>query len=391
MYASVSKMWLLFAGICIVFAVEPTHLATVDGFLSASTTQQLLQLTEVAEVMPTYSGTLVMCNGVTVAVQLLLLRSGLPYRTEINPKIALHAPTVAWELDRLDQVAPLVNGYGDGQYTPPNLGSGVDIFVLDTGINKNSAELLGRVIRPTSWKNEPPSLGTHHGTYVASVAGGKLLGVAHNATLWDIKLPRGPEPIIFVCDAIMALNWVLAHAPTKTFVVVMSWSAPYSPSINILCDRIQQVGGVLIAAAGNEGSATKACQNSPTSANSVLAIAATDQLDHQASFSNYGSCVFAYAAGVDVIGASSTVNNGIVVYSGTSTSAPVTAGVAAILIAKEGLTTPDAVRQRLLDTSLQNVVKSAGANTPNRLINMAQLEANNAELTSSTGSYRILF
>jgi subtilisin family serine protease len=335
---------------------------------------------------------LVMCNGVTVAMQLLLLRSGLAYRTEVNPQIALHAPTVAWELDRMDQVAPLVNGYGDGQYTPPGLGSGVDIFILDTGINKFSSELIGRVVRPVSWKNEAPALGTHHGTYVASVAGGKLLGVAQNATLWDIKLPRGSEPIIYVCDAIMALNWVLSHAPSRTFVVVMSWSAPYSPSINLLCDKIRQAGGVLIAAAGNEASSLKPCQNSPSSASSVLSMAAVDQLDHQASFSNYGSCVFAYAAGVDVIGASSTVNNGIVVYSGTSTSAPVTAGVAAIIIALEGFPTPDTVQQRLIDLSLKNVVKSAGANTPNRLINMAQLEkASNAEPPASSTTRKTVF
>jgi subtilisin family serine protease len=382
---------LIFVLIAAALAVEPTHLATVDGVLNSGTIEQLTQLSEVAEVVSMPQQTMIMCNGVTVGMQLILLRSGFRYRVEANPEILLHAETVAWQLDRLDQVAPLANSYGDGQYNAPGLGTGVNILIMDTGVNAQNTELLGRVVRPVSWKNELPCIGSHHGTWVASIAAGQHLGAAQGATIWDIKLPRGTSCTIFVCDAVMALNWILDNAPAAPFVVVMSWAAPYSPSINILCDRIRQIGGVLVAAAGNDGSNTKTCQISPASANSVLAIAATDQNDRQASFSNSGSCTFAYAGGVDILGASSTTSTGVVLYSGTSASAPLAGGVAAVLIAKEQLTTPDQVRQRLLDTALVNAVKLAGANTPNRLINLAQLQNSGGGEGIASAERRSLF
>ena len=43
---------------------------------------------------------------------------------------------VPWHLDRLDQIKPLL----DQSYQPIGTGEGVDVYVLDSGINYNHTE-----------------------------------------------------------------------------------------------------------------------------------------------------------------------------------------------------------------------------------------------------------
>ena len=48
---------------------------------------------------------------------------------EEDQEVTVASPTSPWHLDRIDQSSlPL-----DGQFTSPNNGSGVDVYVFDTG------------------------------------------------------------------------------------------------------------------------------------------------------------------------------------------------------------------------------------------------------------------
>jgi len=356
-----------------VRAAEPTDFVTIEGILPQATIDSLLALPEVETVTSDAFYTVIMSNGVSLKLKLALLKTGLKFNIEQNPPLELHGTTGAWQLDRLDQVTALKNGVGNGQYNPPALGSNVPIYVLDTGVNLDHAEFGGRAQRASTWRDEAPCVGSHHGSWVASIAAGRHLGAAPNATVWDVKLAHGADCTIYVCDAVMALSWLLSNPPANVFVVVMSWSTSgSSASINTLCNQLSSMGAVLVAAAGNGASSIAPCQNSPVASGATIAVGAVDSTDRMASFSNYGSCITCFAGGVSIMGASSTSSTGIVVNDGTSASAPLVAGVAAVLIEREKLTSASTARTRILELALKSVVKAAPSGSPNLLANLAR-------------------
>jgi subtilase-type proteinase RRT12 len=65
---------------------------------------------------------------------------------------------------------------------------GVDVYVLDTGINYSNPEFEGRAKQQKDYVNEVPVVGNFHGTFVAGLVGGKLVGVAKKVNLIGMKV-----------------------------------------------------------------------------------------------------------------------------------------------------------------------------------------------------------
>ena len=101
-------------------------------------------------------------------------------------------------------------------------------------------------------------------------------------------------------------------------------------------------GSLIIAAAGNDGDATL---NYPAAYAEVVSVAATDNRDARASFSNANSDVEVAAPGVDVL--STKRGGGYVAFSGTSMATPHAAGVAGVIFTKNPGLTAGQVRSRL--------------------------------------------
>ncbi|KAI9593882.1 peptidase S8/S53 domain-containing protein [Syncephalis fuscata] len=252
---------------------------------------------------------------------------------------------------------------------PSSAGENVDIYVLDTGIDVSNAEFGGRARWGGTFMEgkeitEIDEAG--HGTMVASLIGGRSLGVAKAANI--IARYNGRYAA--------ALSWVWAQYDSKKsprgkpLLSNMSIGSNYDKALNNVVVGLIKKGITVIAAAGNgdqEGQAEDSCFFSPGSTEGVITVGATDIVDRAANFSNFGRCVNINAPGVDVL-ARQAASNLSVTTSGTSFAAPIVSGVVALMMAEAGPLTPDEVTRRLLNGATQDRISSLGPDTPNRLL-----------------------
>lgn len=327
-----------------------------------------------------------MYNGIDTAVSFLEERGYMAVpESNLNVQFFTDEVTPYWHLDRLDEYEyPL-----DGHFRAPGLGTSSNIYVLDTGIDIGNPVFGNRAVR--TYRNEepciadfstnPPTYGTH-GTWVASLAAGNQYGVARGATVHDVKITAGSGCQLYTFQILAALTW-LKSQPTPN-IAVMSWATvgARSPCIEMLCDQLKDGGTAIFAAAGNDGSATEACQISPAAAQSTEAVGATNNngaQDIRATFSNHDACVDVYAPGTALRGANANNRNGIYIASGTSGAAPIAAGLAAVYDSVGnysrggggGSAGVDALLEAVHATALQNVISGVGGDGSSLLVSFA--------------------
>ena len=154
-----------------------------------------------------------------------------------------------------------------------------------------------------------------------------VTGVAFNSPLSICKALGGPLGSGSTADVANCITWVHDKGAK---VISMSLGGGASTTLKQAVDYAWAGGGangsVLVAAAGNDGDATL---NYPAAYPNVVSVAATDDNDARASFSNANSDVEVAAPGVDV---ESTWNDGgYNTISGTSMATPHVSGVTAII------------------------------------------------------------
>jgi subtilisin family serine protease len=270
--------------------------------------------------------------------------------------------TSAWDLGR----------------TSPN----VVVAVVDTGITLNHSDLNGNL-----WVNpgEIPSDGidndgdgkiddvngwdfvnndgdptddetSRHGTHVSGIIGAKgddgsgIAGITWAVRLMSLKILDSTGTGT-VADEIAAIQY--ATAKGAHIINASLGGGGFSQAEK---DAIDAFPGLFVAASGDGGADQvgddndvspiyPACHTSPN----IIAVAATDQDDNLASFSNYGAtCVHVAAPGVNII---SDNDVGFVAFiSGTSQSAPHVSGVAALLKAQDPNRTTAQIKTAILTT-----------------------------------------
>ncbi|HEY3339075.1 MAG TPA: S8 family serine peptidase [Propionicimonas sp.] len=288
---------------------------------------------------------------------------------ESDHAVSAHATQDAapWGLDRLDQADANLSG----TYTYNTAGKGVQVFVVDSGLNRHHVDFRGRVRSGADFVGD--GRGTDdcngHGTHVAGTILGTHVGVAKNATVIPVR--------VLDCDgngdtskAIVAMDWVVAHHKAgQPAVVNVSLGGDLSPMVNAVVGRMLADGIVVVVAAGNE--AQDACAASPASARSALTVAASDRRDQQASYSNGGPCVDLFAPGDDIYSADAFDSGGYVSMSGTSMASPHVAGVAALILGEHRRWSPSRVIATLMDMTLKDRITNVAVGTPNRLVSIA--------------------
>src|SRR5262249_41313336 len=125
-------------------------------------------------------------------------------------------------------------------------------------------------------------------------------------------------------DVIAGVIWAADHGAD---VILMAFSAPeFSQNLQDAIDYAWSRGVVVVAAVGNNAVSTPTF---PAGDRGVMGVAATDENDSQAYFSNEGQSVFIAAPGTNI--QTIDLNGNYVVISGTSASAAYVAGLAAFM------------------------------------------------------------
>jgi subtilisin family serine protease len=308
--------------------------------------------------------------------------------------------------ETLEQSTEMIQA--DDTYNAPLsvTGTGVGIAILDSGIDATHPDLalgskttqnvkiLGytklfrdQVITQENMLNTDTTAG--HGTHVAGIAagsgglsGGRYAGVAPGADLIGVGSADGLEML----TALGGYDWILAHrVQYRIRVMNNSWAdgkIAYDPNdpLNVASKAAHDAGITVVFAAGNDGQASGNIYNRYAWPDWVIGVGGVDKLGklgdyssrgddaHHATVAAPGSWIISTRAQTGVasfpnqlpIDPTDAANPRVVspdlwpyytAMLGTSMAAPHVAGVAALMLQKNPLLTPDQVKSTIAATA----------------------------------------
>ena len=320
----------------------------------------------------------------------------------------VQSPSPSWAADRVDQRSlPLNASYG---YT--TTGQGVQVHILDSGINRAHTDFAGRTVIIHDWENPTWGNGsdlTNHGTPVASIAAGNIYGVAKGAEIHVhrvIGYPASDNDASALAEEFdrftKALYWILWNH-RKPAVVNISYNREFEQAgslagscenihnfdLDIHCAKFRdaiialvQSGVPVVVSAGNRGwgvgsycamgcngstcgdwQASCACcefeplYNLPAMAHQNLIVVGATTISNQAgmaidrrvSFTHYD--VDIYAPGWYILAASTGSTTATTYFSYTSAAAPAVTGVVARYLQAHPTATPAQIKTWLTTTA----------------------------------------
>jgi len=310
-----------------------------------------------------------------------------PFINHIDPNETVKASAV-----QLPNSNPQLWAYATGaivDYTNAALPKLPTIAVVDSGIQPGRTDfgnrLLGQVNLTSSTPNSAGD-GYGHGTFVAGIAAGSApgyAGVAPKANLLSLDV-MNDQGQASVSDVLKACDWILANRTTYN-IKVANFSLHSVNKASVMFDPLDQAveklwlsGIVVVAASGNYAvnGQNSGVPFAPGNDPFVITVGAADigtslgaNDDTNAPFSAWGYTPDGFskpdlaAPGRYIIGPTpasgtlalqrpaSVTAPGYMQLSGTSFSAPMVAGAAAMLLDKNPTWTPDQIKGALMLTA----------------------------------------
>ncbi|MBK4121097.1 S8 family serine peptidase [Kocuria rhizophila] len=253
-------------------------------------------------------------------------------------------------------------------------GKGVKIAVIDTGVDGSHPDLGGAVQPGTDASGAGQSDGRkglgaepEHGTLVSSLAAGRghgapnaegpgrekgVLGVAPDAEILPVSLWLGNEEpgVKDVNQQIPdAVRWAVDHGADVINMSVGSDSTAWPQSWDSAFAYAEEKNVLVVAAAGNRGSGLNQV-GAPATIPGVLSVGGVDR-SGRASWdsSSQGISIAVAGPSEDMVGA--MPGGGYAEWSGTSATAPLVAGTAALIKQEHPDLTAAQVAQRIVKTA----------------------------------------
>ena len=264
-----------------------------------------------------------------------------PQVVRIEPDLVVHGAAEdepinpdlpdSWGLRRIsspDGLAPAFDPCGAD-------GAGVNVIIVDSGINPAQSEFAGRIATMRNFypDDNPDGDDTNgHGTRSASIAAGSISGVARAASITSLRV-LGPQNSGSVANVVAGLNWIANPSNIGTPAVAnMSLATNwYGNQMFIMSTALNAVIGrgiPVFAAAGN--SSLPAYMNYPAAKPGVCAVGGSDVTDKAGIYSNSGMLVGVWAPGSLISSADwKQPDGGLMIRTGTSAASPFAVGVAA--------------------------------------------------------------
>jgi subtilisin family serine protease len=234
---------------------------------------------------------------------------------------------------------------------PRYSGAGTRVALLDSAPDTTARELLH--VRLLPLEDGPPSEPATHGTMVAGIIAAiennafGIAGVAPSAELLAIPVcaPVG-DALGEECRMFDLLRGVDRAWAEDVRLVNLALVGPPDPVLERAMDRLRQLGVLVVAAAGNDGTDRP---RYPAAYPSVIGVGALDEHDRRWPRSNYGAAVSLLAPGVEVL--STIPSDRFAFADGTSLAAAHVTGLLSVLLAASDQ--PELVRRALLDAGHQ--------------------------------------
>jgi len=138
----------------------------------------------------------------------------------------------------------------------------------------------------------------------------------------------------------------------------------------------------MVVAAGNDN--RNACNYSPASTPEAITVAASDNRDTKATFSNFGNCVHVFGPGVGITSAWIGSTGAINTISGTSMACPHVAGQVAKFLETDPSASAPVAKAWIQSTAQEGIVKSIPATPPTPNLLLFANCATFGELTNET-------
>ena len=233
----------------------------------------------------------------------------------------------AWYLERIDAPNAWLTTTGN---------SNITIAILDTGVDTTHPDLVTKLVpgRNIYNNNDDTRDVFGHGTPVAGIAGAAsnngigVASVAWGCGIMPIRI-SDMSGMATASNIASGLGWAADHGAR---VANVSYYVTGSKTISSAARYFQSKGGVVVAAAGNNG-----VQETAPDDPYILTIGATDPQDVLYNYSNRGNNLDLVAPGNNT----TTLIGGLYgAGGGTSFAAPVVAGVVALMLSANPSLTP---------------------------------------------------